>query len=215
MISRDPLVGPWQVPVSDVAVTTSGLSGAAGEAMALGERPGIALLDAPASGRIAVGEAITNIAAADVRALGDVKLSANWMAACGEPGEDADLYDTVQALGENLCPALGIAIPIGKDSLSMRTGWRDEAGPHLVSAPLSLVVTACAPVAVVRPTLTPALAVYAGATVLVLVDLGAACARGHGRRSGCGRAADAHACARRRRGSDGPRPRRPRRRAGA
>jgi phosphoribosylformylglycinamidine synthase len=172
MISRDPLVGPWQVPVSDVAVTTSGLSGAAGEAMALGERPAIALLDAPASGRVAVGEAITNIAAADVRALGDVKLSANWMSACGDPGEDADLYDTVQALGERLCPALGIAIPVGKDSLSMRTGWRDEAGPHAVAAPLSLVVTACAPVADVRRTQTPALAVDAGATLLVLVDLG-------------------------------------------
>ncbi|MDP9134957.1 MAG: phosphoribosylformylglycinamidine synthase, partial [Actinomycetota bacterium] len=134
MISRDPLVGPWQVPVSDVAVTTSGLSGATGEAMALGERPAIALLDAPASGRIAVGEAITNIAAADVRALGDIKLSANWMAACGNPAEDADLYDTVQALGEVLCPALGVAIPVGKDSLSMRTSWRDESGEHTVAA---------------------------------------------------------------------------------
>ncbi len=172
MISRDPLVGPWQVPVSDVAVTTSGLAGATGEAMALGERPAIALLDAPASGRIAVGEAITNLAAADVRALGDVKLSANWMAACGDPAEDADLYDTVQALGEALCPALGIAIPVGKDSLSMRTAWRDDAGTHAVVAPLSLVVTACAPVADVRRTLTPALAGDAGPTALVLVDLG-------------------------------------------
>jgi phosphoribosylformylglycinamidine synthase len=172
MISRDPLVGPWQVPVSDVAVTTSGLSGATGEAMALGERPAIALLDAPASGRIAVGESITNIAAADVRSLGDVKLSANWMAACGDPAEDADLYDTVQALGEVLCPALGIAIPVGKDSLSMRTSWQDAAGAHTVSAPLSLVVTACAPVADVRRTLTPALAGGAGPTALVLVDLG-------------------------------------------
>ena len=172
MISRDPLVGPWQVPVSDVAVTTSGFSGATGEAMALGERPAIALLDAPASGRIAVGEALTNIAAADVRALGDIKLSANWMAACGEPAEDADLYDTVRALGEVLCPALGIAIPVGKDSLSMRTGWRDDKGSHVVSAPLSLVVTACAPVADVRRTLTPALAGDAGPTALMLVDLG-------------------------------------------
>ena len=172
MISRDPLVGPWQVPVSDVAVTTSGFSGASGEAMALGERPAVALLDAPASGRIAVGEALTNIAAADVRALGDIKLSANWMAACGDPRRMHDLYDTVRALGEVLCPALGIAIPVGKDSLSMRTGWRDDKGSHVVSAPISLVVTACAPVADVRRTLTPALAGDAGPTALMLVDLG-------------------------------------------
>jgi phosphoribosylformylglycinamidine synthase len=173
MISRDPLVGPWQVPVSDVAVTTSGLRGRTGEAMALGERPAIALLDAPASGRIAVAEALTNLAAADVRALGDVKLSANWMAACGDPAEDADLYDTVRALGEELCPALGIAIPVGKDSLSMRTSWRDGGGSRSVVAPLSLVVTACAPVADVRRTLTPVLATDQGLTALVLVDLGA------------------------------------------
>ena len=173
MISRDPLVGPWQVPVSDVAVTTSGLRGLTGEAMALGERPAIALLDAPASGRVAVAEALTNLAAADVRALGDVKLSANWMAACGDPAEDADLYDTVRALGEELCPALGIAIPVGKDSLSMRTSWRDGGGLRSVVAPLSLVVTACAPVADVRRTLTPVLATDQGLTALVLVDLGA------------------------------------------
>src|SRR6185503_15530212 len=173
MISRDPLVGPWQVPVSDVAVTTSGLRSLTGEAMALGERPAIALLDAPASGRVAVAEALTNLAAADVRALGDVKLSANWMAACGDPAEDADLYDTVRALGEELCPALGIAIPVGKDSLSMRTSWRDGGGSRSVVAPLSLVVTACAPVADVRRTLTPVLATDQGLTALVLIDLGA------------------------------------------
>ena len=149
-----------------------GLRGSTGEAMALGERPAIALLDAPASGRIAVGEAITNIAAADVRALGDVKLSANWMASCGDPAEDADLYDTVRALGEALCPALGIAIPVGKDSLSMRTAWREDGAEHSVVSPLSLVVTACAPVADVRRTLTPALVTDAGPTVLLLVDLG-------------------------------------------
>jgi len=177
MICRDPLVGPWQVPVSDVAVTASGLSGPTGEAMALGERPAIALLDAPASGRMAVGEAITNIAAADVRALGDVKLSANWMAACGDPAEDADLYDTVRALGEWLCPALGIAIPVGKDSLSMRTAWRENGRERQVVAPLSLVVTACAPVGEVRRTLTPQLALAPGPTVLLLVDLGAGCDR--------------------------------------
>ena len=173
MISRDPLVGPWQVPVSDVAVTTSGLRGSTGEAMALGERPAIAILDAPASGRIAVGEAITNIAAADVRALSDVKLSANWMASCGDPAEDADLYDTVRALGEELCPALGIAIPVGKDSLSMRSAWRADGTERSVVSPLSLVVTACAPVGDVRRTLTPALATDADPTALVLVDLGA------------------------------------------
>jgi phosphoribosylformylglycinamidine synthase len=173
LISRDPLVGPWQVPVSDVAVTTSGLRGHTGEALALGERPAIALLDAPASGRVAVAEALTNLAAADVRVLGDVKLSANWMAACGDPAEDADLYDTVRALGEELCPALGIAIPVGKDSLSMRTSWRDGGGSRSVVAPLSLVVTACAPVADVRRTLTPVLATDQGLTALVLVDLGA------------------------------------------
>ena len=173
MISRDPLVGPWQVPVSDVAVTTSGLRGSTGEAMSLGERPAVAILDAPASGRIAVGEAITNIAAADVRALGDVKLSANWMASCGDPAEDADLYDTVRALGEELCPALGIAIPVGKDSLSMRSAWVADGVGRAVVSPLSLVVTACAPVGDVRRTLTPALETGEGPTALVLVDLGA------------------------------------------
>jgi phosphoribosylformylglycinamidine synthase len=173
MISRDPLVGPWQVPVADVAVTTSGLRGRTGEAMAIGERPAIALLDAAASGRIAVGESVTNIAAADVRALGDVKLSANWMASCGNPAEDADLYDTVRALGEGLCPALGIAIPVGKDSLSMRSSWRVDGAERSVVAPLSLVISAFAPVADVRRTLTPALATDAGGTALLLVDLGA------------------------------------------
>jgi phosphoribosylformylglycinamidine synthase len=173
MISRDPLVGPWQVPVSDVAVTASALQGRTGEAMALGERPAIALLDAPASGRMAVGESLTNIAAADVRSLGDVKLSANWMASCGDPAEDADLYDTVRALGEALCPALGIAIPVGKDSLSMRTAWSAGGASRSVVAPLSVVVTACAPVADVSRTLTPVLATDAGETALILVDLGA------------------------------------------
>ncbi|MGH8130895.1 MAG: phosphoribosylformylglycinamidine synthase [Steroidobacteraceae bacterium] len=172
LISRDPLVGPWQVPVSDVAVTLSGLRGSRGEAMALGERPMIALLDAPASGRMAVGEAITNIAAADVRQIGDIKLSANWMAACGEPGEDADLYDTVRVLGEELCPALGIAIPVGKDSLSMRSAWRADGIERSVIAPLSLVISAFAPVADVRRTLTPVLDTAAEPSVLLLLDLG-------------------------------------------
>ncbi len=141
--------------------------------MAIGERPAIAILDAAASGRMAVGEAITNIAAADVRQIGDVKLSANWMAACGEPGEDADLYDTVRAIGEGLCPALGIAIPVGKDSLSMRTIWRAGGVEQSVVSPLSLVISAFAPVADVRRTMTPVLDAVAGPSVLLLVDLGA------------------------------------------
>ncbi len=170
LISRDPLVGRWQVPVSDVAVTLSGLRGHAGEAMAIGERPAIALLDAAASARMAVGEAITNIAAADVRRIGDIKLSANWMAACGEPGEDADLFDAVRALGEDLCPALGIAIPVGKDSLSMRTQWSVKGDARSVIAPLSLVVSAFAPVGDARRTLTPVL--EPGDSALLLVDLG-------------------------------------------
>ena len=172
LISRDPLVGPWQVPVSDVAVTLTGLRGVTGEAMAIGERPALALLDAPASGRMAVGEAITNIAAADVRAIGDVKLSANWMAACGDPAEDADLFDTVRAIGEELCPALGIAIPVGKDSLSMRSTWREGGTERSVIAPLSLVISAFAPVGDARRTLTPVLDTTAGPTELLLVDLG-------------------------------------------
>jgi phosphoribosylformylglycinamidine synthase len=173
LISRDPLVGPWQLPVSDVAVTLSGLRGHTGEAMSIGERPPIALLDGPASGRMAVGEAITNIAAADVRQLGDIRLSANWMAACGEPGEDAKLFDTVYAIGEELCPALGIAIPVGKDSLSMRSSWQQDAIEYSVIAPLSLVISAFAPVGDVRRTLTPVLDVSQGPTLLLLLDLGA------------------------------------------
>ena len=172
MISRDPMVGPWQVPVSDVAVTISDYNSTSGEAMAMGERTPLALLNAPASGRMAVAEAITNIAAADVRALNDVKLSANWMAACGEPGEDADLYATVKAVGEAFCPALGIAIPVGKDSLSMKTAWRDGDRERKMLAPLSLIVSAFAPVRDVRRTLTPQLRTDLGPTVLFLIDLG-------------------------------------------
>ena len=147
MISRDPLVGPWQVPVSDVAVTVSDYFSTRGEAMAMGERTPLALLDAAASARMAVAEAVTNIAAADIARLEDVRLSANWMAACGEPGEDADLYDAVRAVGEEFCPALGIAIPVGKDSLSMKTAWQDGDGARKVVAPVSLIVSAFAPVA--------------------------------------------------------------------
>jgi phosphoribosylformylglycinamidine synthase len=162
MISRDPLVGPWQVPVSDVAVTVSDYFSNHGEAMAMGERTPLALLDAAASGRMAVAESVTNIAAADIARIEDIRLSANWMAACGEPGEDADLYDTVRAIGEEFCPALGIAIPVGKDSLSMKTAWREGEETCKVVAPVSLIVSAFAPVQDVRRTLTPVLAPATG-----------------------------------------------------
>jgi phosphoribosylformylglycinamidine synthase len=173
-ISRDQLVGPWQVPVSDVAVTLSDYVHQCGEAMALGERTPVALLDSAAAARLAVGEAITNLLAADVASLSDIRLSANWMAACGEPGEDAALYAAVRAVGEELCPALGIAIPVGKDSLSMKTAWKDSAGVAFsVVAPVSLIVSAFAPLADVRRTLTPALRRDAGDCELLLIDLGA------------------------------------------
>jgi phosphoribosylformylglycinamidine synthase len=172
LISRDPMVGPWQVPVSDVAVTTSGFKTMQGEAMAMGERTPVAVLDGPASGRLAVTEAITNMLAADIRTLSDIRLSANWMAACGEAGEDAELYATVRAVGEEFCPALGITIPVGKDSLSMKSTWQDAQGAHSVQAPVSLIVSAFAPVADVRRTWTPELRTDAGATLLLLIDLG-------------------------------------------
>ncbi|MDE2148831.1 MAG: phosphoribosylformylglycinamidine synthase [Gammaproteobacteria bacterium] len=169
---RDQMVGPWQVPVADCAVTASGYTAVTGEAMAVGERPPLALIDAPASGRIAVGEAITNIAAARIARLADVRLSANWMAAAGSGDEDARLYDTVRAVGAELCPALGVAIPVGKDSLSMRSTWRAADGrTHTQTAPLTLNVTAFAPVVDVRATLTPQLITDPG-TRLLLIDLG-------------------------------------------
>ena len=152
LISRDQMVGPWQVPVADVAVSLSSYDEYSGEAMAMGERTPVAVLDAPASGRLAVAEALTNILAADIRHLADIRLSANWMAACGEPGEDADLYATVRAVSE-LCTALKLTIPVGKDSLSMKTTWRDAGGEHAVIAPISLIVSAFAPVTDAR--LTP------------------------------------------------------------
>ncbi|MGA7986313.1 MAG: phosphoribosylformylglycinamidine synthase, partial [Burkholderiales bacterium] len=168
LCARDPLVGPWQVPVADCAVTLLDYEGYAGEAFAIGERAPLALIDAPASGRMAVGEAITNLAAARIERLASVKLSANWMAAAGYPGEDAALYDTVRAVALELCPALGISIPVGKDSLSMRTAWDGKE----VVAPLSLVVSAFAPATDARGTLTPRLRTDLGETELVLVDLG-------------------------------------------
>ncbi|XOV90110.1 MAG: phosphoribosylformylglycinamidine synthase [Pseudomonadota bacterium] len=170
MVARDQFVGPWQVAVADVAVSVSDYVGYTGEAMAMGERTPLALLSAPASGRMAVGEAITNIAAARISHLGDIKLSANWMAAVGHPGEDANLFDTVAAVGLELCPALGIAIPVGKDSMSMQTRWREGDADHAVTSPLSLIVSAFAPVTDVRDTLTPQLSGRPD-TVLLLIDL--------------------------------------------
>nr|WP_217344429.1 phosphoribosylformylglycinamidine synthase [Noviherbaspirillum sp. L7-7A]MBV0878579.1 phosphoribosylformylglycinamidine synthase [Noviherbaspirillum sp. L7-7A] len=171
---RDQMVGPWQVPVADCAVTTMSFEGYIGEAMAMGERTPLAVIDAPASGRMAVGEAITNIAAAPIAALSDVKLSANWMAACGQPGQDAALFDTVKAVGMELCPALGISIPVGKDSLSMRTTWKEADGQaKAVTSPVSLIVSAFARVTDVRKSLTPQLRTDLGDTALILVDLGA------------------------------------------
>jgi phosphoribosylformylglycinamidine synthase len=170
LCSRDPMVGPWQVPVADCAVTLNDFVGAAGEAMAMGERTPLALIDAPASGRMAVGEALTNIAAAAIAQLSDVKLSANWMASAGHPGEDAALYDTVRAV-RDLCIALGVSVPVGKDSMSMRTTWSDADGDHAVTAPVSLVVSAFAPSADARACLTPLLRDDAGDTCLVHLDI--------------------------------------------
>ena len=166
--SRDQMVGPWQVPVADCAVTLADFKGFAGEAFAIGERTPLAAVNAPASGRMAVAESITNLLAAPIE-LSRVKLSANWMAACGEPGEDAALFDTVRAVGMELCPALGISIPVGKDSLSMRTKWNDGDDKQ-VTAPVSLIITAFASIADVRASLTPQL--QPGDTSLILVDLG-------------------------------------------
>ncbi|MDH6594235.1 phosphoribosylformylglycinamidine synthase [Variovorax sp. TBS-050B] len=168
---RDQMVGPWQVPVADCAVTLADYRGFAGEAMSMGERTPLAALDAPASGRMAVAEAITNLLAAPIE-LSRVKLSANWMAACGEPGEDAALYETVKAVGLELCPALGVSIPVGKDSLSMRTQWRDNGEAKKVTSPVSLIVSAFATLEDVRGTLTPQLDAEEADTTLVLIDLG-------------------------------------------
>ncbi|NYT24288.1 phosphoribosylformylglycinamidine synthase [Alcaligenaceae bacterium] len=172
LTSRDQMVGPWQVPVADCAVTLADYEGVRGEAMSMGERTPLAVLDAPASGRMAVAEALTNLAAADVRALEDVKLSANWMAACGTRGQDAALYDTVSAVSQ-WCQALGLSIPVGKDSLSMRTTWEQDGERREVLAPVSLIVSAFVPVGDVRATLTPQLRTDRGDTVLIFLDLGA------------------------------------------
>ncbi|MBI4990383.1 MAG: phosphoribosylformylglycinamidine synthase [Rhodocyclales bacterium] len=172
MTARDQMVGPWQVPVADCAVTSLSYEGYLGEAFAMGEKTPLALIDAPASGRMAVGEAVTNLAAALIGDIGRIKLSANWMAAAGHPGEDAALFDTVKAVGIEFCPALGISIPVGKDSLSMKTAWEESGSKKQVTAPLSLIISAFAACADVRRTLTPQLRTDAGGTDLVLIDLG-------------------------------------------
>ncbi len=171
-VARDQMVGPWQTPVADLAVTLSDYLGYTGEAMALGERTPLALIDAPASGRMSVGEAITNLAATAIDRIGDIRLSANWMAATGHTGEDAKLYETVKAVGMELCPALGIAVPVGKDSMSMKTVWESEDEQRQMAAPLSLIITGFAPVSDVRRTLTPQLRTDLGDTDLILIDLG-------------------------------------------
>ncbi|MES1178329.1 MAG: phosphoribosylformylglycinamidine synthase [Myxococcales bacterium] len=172
LVARDQMVGPWQVPCADVAVTATSYDGYTGEAMAIGERTPLALLDSAASARMAVAEAITNIAAAPIDKLSDIKLSANWMAPAGHPGEDARLYDAVRAIGTELCPALGIAIPVGKDSMSMRTVWEESGQKKSVTAPLSLIVSAFAKASDVRRVLTPELRRDVPDTELLLVDLG-------------------------------------------
>lgn len=172
MVNRDQMVGPWQVPVADVAVTATDYQGYTGEAMAIGERTPLALVNPAASGRMAIGEAITNIAAANINKLSDMVLSANWMAAAGHEGEDAALFETVQAVGEEICPKLGICIPVGKDSLSMKTVWQQGEESREMTAPLSLLVTSFCVVKDIRNTLTPQLRKDVGKTYLYLIDLG-------------------------------------------
>ncbi|WP_345317922.1 phosphoribosylformylglycinamidine synthase [Ferrimonas gelatinilytica] len=171
MVARDQMVGPWQVPVANAAVTTATLDSYHGEAMAMGERTPLALINHGASARMAVGEALTNLASAHVGELKHVKLSANWMAAAGHPGEDAGLYEAVKAVGEELCPTLGITIPVGKDSMSMKTAWEDQGEQKSVTAPLSLVITAFGRVEDVRNTVTPQLRADLGDTTLLYLDL--------------------------------------------
>ncbi|MBK8972182.1 MAG: phosphoribosylformylglycinamidine synthase [Hahellaceae bacterium] len=171
MVARDQMVGPWQVPVADVAVTTTTLDSFTGEAMAMGERTPLALVDAAASARMAVGETLTNLAAAMIDKVSDIKLSANWMCAAGHPGEDEALFEAVKAVGMELCPRLGITIPVGKDSMSMKTRWEDAGQTKMITAPMSLIISGFAPVSDVRKTLTPAL-VKGVSSTLILIDLG-------------------------------------------
>jgi phosphoribosylformylglycinamidine synthase len=172
LVARDQMVGPWQVPVADVAVTAASFDTYKGEAMAMGERTPLALINAAASARMAIGEAVTNIAASAIADIGDIKLSANWMAPAGHPGEDAALYDAVKAVGIDLCPELGITIPVGKDSMSMKTVWQDNGIEKSVTAPVSLIISAFAPVNDVRRTLTPQLRTDIAQSCLLYVDLG-------------------------------------------
>lgn len=172
LIARDQMVGPWQVPVADVAVTLAGFETYRGESFAIGEKAPLALVDGPASGRMAIGESLTNIAASYIADIADIKLSANWMAPAGHPGEDAAMYDTVKAVGMELCPELGISIPVGKDSMSMKTVWEEAGEKKAVTSPISLVISAFAPTPDVRKTLTPQLRTDLGETSLILIDLG-------------------------------------------
>jgi len=172
MVTRDQMVGPWQVPVADAGVTCADYQGYTGEAMASGERPPVALINPKASARLSIAEAITNIACAKIEKMSDIKISANWMAAAGHPGEDAALYQAVEAVGLELCPQLGIAVPVGKDSMSMKTVWQDGAETKSVTSPVSLNITTFAPVQDVRKTLTPQLRTDLGETCLLAIDLG-------------------------------------------
>jgi phosphoribosylformylglycinamidine synthase len=171
-VVQEQMVGPWQIPVADVAVTTSGFKSNTGEAMSMGERTPVALIDQAASARMAIGEALTNIAAANIEQLSDIVLSANWMAPAGHTGEDAGLYDAVATVGMDICPSLGITIPVGKDSMSMKSVWNDKGVDKSVTAPLSLIISAFGRVQDVRKTLTPQLILDRGETELILVDLG-------------------------------------------
>jgi len=171
LVARDQMVGPWQVPVADVAVTASSFDTYFGEAMSMGERTPLAVIDAPASGRMAVGEAITNIASANIEKISDIRMSANWMSAAGHPGEDENLYDTVKAVGMELCPALGISIPVGKDSMSMKTVWDDSGRKKTVTSPLSLIISGFAPVVDIRKTVTPQIKMTSEGSDLILIDL--------------------------------------------
>jgi phosphoribosylformylglycinamidine synthase len=171
MVNRDQMVGPWQVPVADCGVTASALDSYHGEAMSLGERTPVALLNFGASARLAVAESLTNIAGTDIGDLNRIKLSANWMSPAGHPGEDAGLYEAVKAIGEELCPALGLTIPVGKDSMSMKTQWEENGESKSVTSPLSLVITAFGAVEDIRKTVTPELRTDKGDTRLVAIDL--------------------------------------------
>lgn len=171
LVNRDQMVGPWQVPVADCAVTAASFDSYVGEAMSMGERTPLALLDFGASARMAVAESLLNMAGADIGSLKRIKLSANWMSAAGHPGEDAGLYDAVKAVGEELCPELELTIPVGKDSMSMKTAWEDKGEQKAVTAPMSLIISAFGAVRDIRNTVTPELRTDKGETLLLLADL--------------------------------------------